>query len=81
MLVRSRVEGAEIILSQDCPGCIRCTQRCHSKCVASLYATNTTVQSVAVLASHAWKNSERAEMVYSQPSCKAEAGWRGACGK
>eukprot|EP00965_Chrysotila_dentata_P240718 6203872-Pleurochrysis_carterae.AAC.2 len=39
--------------SDHCPrtvlGCTRCTQRCRSGCVASMYATNTAVQSVAVL--------------------------------
>eukprot|EP00965_Chrysotila_dentata_P252742 6210848-Pleurochrysis_carterae.AAC.1 len=30
-------------------GCIRCTQKCHSGCVARLYATNTARPSVAVL--------------------------------
>eukprot|EP00965_Chrysotila_dentata_P208991 6185025-Pleurochrysis_carterae.AAC.1 len=65
MLVRSRVRGSEIKLYQDCLGI-------HAsgalRCVVSLYATNTALQSYRPPAQ---KDSERAEYVNSQPNCES----------
>eukprot|EP00965_Chrysotila_dentata_P215353 6188722-Pleurochrysis_carterae.AAC.2 len=49
---------------------------------ASLYATNTVVQNVAVLQpSMPGRTVNGQIIVYSKPSCEGQAGWRGASGK
>eukprot|EP00965_Chrysotila_dentata_P187707 6172301-Pleurochrysis_carterae.AAC.1 len=61
------------IRRKKCPGC---TQRCHLRRVAAVYAPTLPCKTLLSYSPPCRKDSERAETVLSQPSCEGQAGWR-----